>query len=678
MFLSKLFIPITKDLPAEAKIKSHQLMLRTGMIKQSSAGIYSWLPLGFKVMKKIEQIVREEQNFIGAQEMLMPTIQSSEIWKESGRYEDYGEEMLRIKDRQGREMLYGPTNEELVTDVFRSSVKSYKSLPQLLYHIQWKFRDEIRPRFGVMRCKEFYMKDAYSFDLSDEDAKKSYNKMFYSYLKTFNRLGLKAIPMAADTGPIGGDLSHEFVILAETGESQIFADKNIFEINLNQYEFNDSSLKKMREDFSQIYAVTDEKFKKEDFNEKVKRENQVITKGIEVGHIFYFSDKYSKPMNCLIDDKNGKKTSVKMGSYGIGVSRLVGATIEANYNNDVMKWPKSISPYDVVIIPSINKNNKENLEKAEKIYVELKKQNIDVLLDDVDENMSNKFKKHDLIGVPYQIIIGSKSEGDNLEFKELNFKSEITSLEKIKSKLKLNLFTKAERLISLRNLRPKKKEGFLKIISIFSFLGITLGVAILIIVMSVMNGFKTELTNKILGLNPHIVIQPNDFKIESDFILKLKNDLKDISYSKSYSGEGIIISNNNAKGVILKGVNKNEKNTIEFFNNFISNGHIKNFNSNSIIIGSELSFNLNLSEGDTLSLMSSAFVSTPFGSLPKQQNFKVAGVFRTGFLEFDQNIILMNIDDALSIFDKGYEDQNIEIYLDDPLDADLYKRKFKK
>ena len=436
MFLSKLFIPITKDLPAEAKIKSHQLMLRTGMIKQSSAGIYSWLPLGFKVMKKIEQIVREEQNFIGAQEMLMPTIQSSEIWKESGRYEDYGEEMLRIKDRQGREMLYGPTNEELVTDVFRSSVKSYKSLPQLLYHIQWKFRDEIRPRFGVMRCKEFYMKDAYSFDLSDEDAKKSYNKMFYSYLKTFNRLGLKAIPMAADTGPIGGDLSHEFVILAETGESQIFADKNIFEINLNQYEFNDSSLKKMREDFSQIYAVTDEKFKKEDFNEKVKRENQVITKGIEVGHIFYFSDKYSKPMNCLIDDRNGKKTSVKMGSYGIGVSRLVGATIEANYNNDVMKWPKSISPYDVVIIPSINKNNKENLEKAEKIYLELKKQNIDVLLDDVDENMSNKFKKHDLIGVPYQIIIGSKSEGDNLEFKELNFKSEITSLEKIKSKLK--------------------------------------------------------------------------------------------------------------------------------------------------------------------------------------------------------------------------------------------------
>ena len=437
MYLSKLFIPITKNLPSEAKIKSHQLMIQTGMIKQSSAGIYSWLPLGFKVMKKIEQIVREEQNFIGAQEMLMPTIQSSEIWKESGRYEDYGEEMLRIKDRQGREMLYGPTNEELITDVFRTSVKSYKSLPQLLYHIQWKFRDEIRPRFGVMRCKEFYMKDAYSFDLSDEDAKKSYNKMFYSYLKTFSRLGLKAIPMAAETGPIGGDLSHEFVILAETGESQIYADKRILQIDPSQYKFNDVSLQKMRKDFSTIYAVTDEKFKENEFNKQVSKENQMVTKGIEVGHIFYFSDKYSKPMNCLIDDKDGKKTSVKMGSYGIGVSRLVGASIEANFNNNIMKWPKTISPFDVVIIPNISKNNKENLVKAENVYKELKKQNIDVLLDDVDENMSNKFKKHDLIGVPYQIIIGSKSEKDNFEFKELNSKSEILSLEKIKSKLKL-------------------------------------------------------------------------------------------------------------------------------------------------------------------------------------------------------------------------------------------------
>ena len=436
MLLSKLFIPITKDLPSDAKIKSHQLMLRTGMIRQSSAGIYSWLPLGFKIMKKIEQIVRDEQNNIGAQEMLMPTIQSADIWKESGRYEDYGQEMLRIKDRQNREMLYGPTNEELITDIFRSSVKSYKSLPQMLYHIQWKFRDEVRPRFGVMRCREFFMKDAYSFDIDETSAKKSYNKMFFSYLKTFERLGLKAIPMAADTGPIGGDLSHEFVILAETGESKIYADKKIFDVNLDKFKFDDDSLENMRKEYMSFYAVTDEKFNKSEFDKKVTKSNQITTKGIEVGHIFYFGDKYSKPLNCLVDSKEGKKNSVKMGSYGIGVSRLVGAIIEAKYNNDVMKWPKTVSPFDVVIIPSFTKNNTENLKKADKIYQELRKQNIDVLLDDVDENMSAKFKKHDLIGVPYQIIIGSKSEGDQLEFKEVNGKSQILNPKEIKEKIK--------------------------------------------------------------------------------------------------------------------------------------------------------------------------------------------------------------------------------------------------
>ena len=435
MFLSKLFLPLTKDLPADAKIKSHQLMLRTGMIKQSSAGIYSWLPLGFKVMKKIEAIVRQEQNNIGAQEMLMPTIQSADIWKESGRYSDYGEEMLRIKDRQGREMLYGPTNEELITEIFRSSIKSYKSLPQLLYHIQWKFRDEIRPRFGIMRCREFYMKDAYSFDVDDKQAQESYNKMFYSYLKTFNKLGVKAIPMAADTGPIGGDLSHEFIILAETGESNVYADKDIFDINLDKYSFTPPSLDKMRNDFTSYYAATDDKYNEEDFNKKVKKENQIKTKGIEVGHIFYFGDKYSKPLNCVVDHQEGKKISVKMGSYGIGVSRLVGAIIESKYIDNVMKWPKSVSPFDVVIIPSINKNNQDSLDKALKLYKELKKDSIDVLIDDVDENMSSKFKKHDLIGIPFQIIIGSKSQEDNFEFKEVGKDPELLTVRQIKEKL---------------------------------------------------------------------------------------------------------------------------------------------------------------------------------------------------------------------------------------------------
>jgi prolyl-tRNA synthetase len=436
MLLSKTFLPFLKDLPSEAKIKSHQLMLRIGMIKQSSAGIYSWLPLGFKVMKKIESIVRQEQNDIGAQEMLMPTIQSADIWKESGRYNDYGEEMLRIKDRQGREMLYGPTNEELITEIFRSSIKSYKSLPQMLYHIQWKFRDEVRPRFGIMRCREFYMKDAYSFDISEEAAKKSYNKMFFSYLKIFSKLGLKAIPMSADTGPIGGELSHEFIILADTGESNVYADKNIFDIKTDKYDCDEKSLAKMRSHFSSFYAVTDEKFNKNDFNSKVKKEDQISTKGIEVGHIFYFGDKYSKPLNCLVDHQEGKKVPVKMGSYGIGVSRLVGAIIEANFQNDIMKWPVSVSPYDVVIIPNINKNNKQSLETGIMIYKELKKQKIDVLLDDVDENMSAKFKKHDLIGIPYQIIIGSKSKENRFEFKEVGKDATLLSMEDIKKKIK--------------------------------------------------------------------------------------------------------------------------------------------------------------------------------------------------------------------------------------------------
>jgi len=435
MYLSKLFLPILKENPTEAKIKSHQLMLRVGMIKQSSSGIYSWLPLGLRIMKKIENIVREEQNNIGAQELLMPTIQSADIWKESGRYDDYGEEMLRIKDRQNREMLYGPTNEELITEIFRASIKSYKSLPQSLYHIQWKFRDELRPRFGVMRCREFLMKDAYTFDLTDEDAVKSYNKMYFAYLKTFKRMGLTAIPMAADTGPIGGNLSHEFVILAETGESKIYADKRIFEIDTRNFNLDDSSLEKMRNEFETYYAVTDDKFNKGDFDKKVLQENRLITKGIEVGHIFYFGDKYSKPLNASVDLQGGKKISVKMGSYGIGVSRLVAAIIEAKFNNNTMKWPLSVSPYEVAIIPMISKNDNSNLIKSQKIYKELIKHNIDVLLDDTDENISAKIKKFNLIGIPYQIIIGQKSEGNIFEFKEIDKESQNLSIDKIVQKL---------------------------------------------------------------------------------------------------------------------------------------------------------------------------------------------------------------------------------------------------
>ena len=432
MYFSKSLIPILKNNPSEAKIKSHQLMLRTGMIKQSSAGIYSWLPLGFKVMKKIEQIVREEQDRIGAQEILMPTIQSSEIWKESGRYDDYGEEMLRIKDRQNRELLYGPTNEELITEIFRSSIKSYKSLPQLMYHIQWKFRDELRPRFGVMRCREFYMKDAYSFDLSDEEAQHSYNKFFLSYLKTFKRLDLSAIPMAADTGPIGGNLSHEFVIIANTGESKVYTDRRIFDVNNDEVALDKKSLMDLRKEYNKYYAVTDEKFNQNEFDSNVTSENKLETKGIEVGHIFYFGDKYSKPMNASVDF-NGSKEFVKMGSYGVGVSRLVGAIIEAKYDekNEIMKWPLAISPYHCAILPQINKNDKTNLEKALNIHEYLKGKNIDTIIDDTDESISSKMKKFNLIGVPFQIIIGKKSEDDLVEFKEIGKDVTKTKVEEI-------------------------------------------------------------------------------------------------------------------------------------------------------------------------------------------------------------------------------------------------------
>jgi len=433
MHISKSFIPILKNNPSEAKIKSHQLMLRVGMIKQSSAGIYSWLPLGFKVMKKIEKIVREEQNKIGAHELLMPTIQSSEIWKESGRYDDYGDEMLRIKDRQNREMLYGPTNEELITEIFRSSIKSYKSLPQLLYHIQWKFRDELRPRFGIMRCREFYMKDAYSFDINDEDAFFSYNKFFLSYLRTFKRLDLIAIPMAADTGPIGGNLSHEFIILAETGESKIFTDKKIFNVNSEGFQIEKKSLEDLRKKYEKFYAVTDEKYNKNVFEKEVTEENRLITKGIEVGHIFYFGDKYSKPLNATVDLPSGKKDFVKMGSYGIGVSRLVGAIIEAKYDDkeEIMKWPLSVAPYEVAIIPLISKNDNSNLEKANNIYKHLTNKDIDSIIDDTDENFSSKMKKFNLIGIPYQILLGKKSEGNFLEFRELGKDPQNLSIEQI-------------------------------------------------------------------------------------------------------------------------------------------------------------------------------------------------------------------------------------------------------
>jgi prolyl-tRNA synthetase len=402
MRLSAYFLPTLKETPAEAQIASHRLMLRAGMVRQSSAGIYSWLPLGLRVLNKVANIVRDEQYKAGAQEILMPTIQPAEIWKESGRYDDYGKEMLRIKDRHEREMLYGPTNEELITALFRDSVKSYKTLPQVLYHIQWKFRDEVRPRFGVMRGREFLMKDGYSFDIDAAAARRSYNRMFISYMRTYARMGLRAIPMKADTGPIGGDLSHEFHILADTGESEVFVHKDFLGVDWSQRQVDYSSdLQPLVDELTSKYAVTDEK--RDLPAEAALGDNLVSARGIEVGHIFYFGTKYSKAMNAVVAGPDGD-VPVEMGSYGIGVSRLVGALIEAHHDENGIKWPEPVAPFRFGLI-NLKKGDSACDEACEKLYRAL---GTEVLYDDRDERAGVKFADMDLIGLPWQIVVGPK------------------------------------------------------------------------------------------------------------------------------------------------------------------------------------------------------------------------------------------------------------------------------
>ena len=406
MRLSAYFLPLIKENPTEAQIVSHRLMLRAGMIRQSSAGIYSWLPMGFRVLQKVEQIVREEQDRAGAQEVLMPTIQPAELWKESGRYDDYGKEMLRITDRHEREMLYGPTNEEQITEIVRASLKSYRDLPKNLYHIQWKFRDEVRPRFGVMRGREFLMKDNYSFDLDAKGAKQSYNKMFVAYLRTFARMGLKAIPMRADTGPIGGDLSHEFIILADTGESAVYCDKRWLETDILASSVDyDSDLEPVFQQWTELYAATDDKHDPKAC--PIPKEELVEARGIEVGHIFYFGTKYSKPLGATVTGPNGETITIEMGSYGIGVSRLVGAIIEASHDENGIIWPEAVAPFKVALI---------NLRIADEacrtasldLYRKLQSLKVDVLYDDRDESPGAKFAAADLIGLPWQLVVGPR------------------------------------------------------------------------------------------------------------------------------------------------------------------------------------------------------------------------------------------------------------------------------
>ena len=406
MRLSRFFLPLIKENPSEAQIVSHRLMLRAGMIRQASAGIYSWLPLGHRVLRKVEQIVREEQNRAGAIEMLMPTIQSAELWRASGRYEDYGKEMLRIVDRHEREMLYGPTNEELVTEIFRNAVKSYKDLPLNLYHIQWKFRDEVRPRFGVMRGREFLMKDAYSFDIDAKGARAAYNRMFMAYLRTFARMGLKAIPMRADTGPIGGDLSHEFIILAETGESEVYCDAAWLETDMLKADIDFSAdLQPAVEAILANYAATSEMH--DAAKCPVPPERLHKARGIEVGHIFFFGTKYSKPMGASVVGPDGAQVLVEMGSYGIGVSRLLGAIIEASHDDAGIVWPDAVAPFDVGLV-NLRSGDAKCDEACEALYARLQAAGKDVLYADGAESAGAKFATMDLIGLPWQLVVGPR------------------------------------------------------------------------------------------------------------------------------------------------------------------------------------------------------------------------------------------------------------------------------
>ena len=412
MRLTEFFMPTLKENPNEAQIVSHRFMLRAGMIRQSSAGIYSWLPLGHRVLKNIEQVVREEQDRAGAQELLMPTIQPAEIWRESGRYDDYGKEMLRITDRHEREMLYGPTNEELVTEIFRDSVRSYRDLPKMLYHIQWKFRDEVRPRFGIMRGREFLMKDCYSFDLDYEGARRAYNRMFITYLRTFQRLGLKAIPMAADPGPIGGNMSHEFMILAETGESEVACHKDLVDLDMDINDLDPrGDLQSTVDALTAYYAATDEK--RDAKTEAVLGGDLAVGRGIEVGHIFYFGTKYSEAMNATITDESGNEIPVEMGSYGIGVSRLVGGIIEAFHDEDGIIWPEAVAPFDAGII-NLRAGDDTCDAACEDIYAKLCNAGLEVLLDDRDQRGGVKFADMDLVGLPWQVIAGPRGLKDGI------------------------------------------------------------------------------------------------------------------------------------------------------------------------------------------------------------------------------------------------------------------------
>ncbi len=691
MRLSHYFLPILKETPREAEIVSHRLMLRAGMIKQQSAGIFSFLPLGKKVLDKVCTIVREEQDRSGAIEILMPTIQSAELWRESGRYEAYGKEMLRIEDRHERAMLYGPTNEEMVTDIFRTYVRSYKDLPLNLYHIQWKFRDEVRPRFGVMRGREFLMKDAYSFDLDYESAKIAYYRMFVAYLRTFERCGLTAIPMRADTGPIGGDLSHEFIVLAETGESEVFCDRSFleFEVPGPDTDFSDAEgLTRLVEQWTTPYAATDEMHDETAWKTMTELD-RISARGIEVGHIFHFGTKYSEPMGAKVAGPDGNQVPVSMGSYGIGPTRLLGAIIEASHDEAGIIWPEGVAPFDVSII-NMKVGDATCDEAAEKLYQAARQGGLDPLLDDTDQRAGAKFAtrrtdrhsgadgvrtarpggRQGGVARPRQrrqegVVAGRGAQHGFGRRDQMN----ATAAARPDGGGSARPFGAFERMVAFRYLRARRKDTFVSAIAFISFVGITLGVATLIIVMAVMNGFRADMLNSILGVNGHLVVRAEEGPVTNfDGLSNWLGEVAGVTLAMPVvEGEVLASGPGGAgQGAKVRGLRQADLERVPALADGLTAGTLNGFDEfDGIAVTAGLASQIGVTMGDLVTLVSPNGDDDAYSFNPNIRAFPVVAIITTGQAEFDLTTLIMPFRMAQTFFGVGGASA-IDLYVADP------------
>ena len=690
MRLSRFLLPVLKETPAEAQIVSHRLMLRAGMIRQEAAGIYAWLPLGFRVLKKIEQIVREEMDRAGAVEMLMPTLQLADLWRESGRYDAYGPEMLRIEDRHKRELLYGPTNEEMITEIFRAYVKSYKALPLNLYHIQWKFRDEQRPRFGVMRGREFLMKDAYSFDLTEEEARKSYNRMFVAYLRTFARMGLKAIPMRAETGPIGGDLSHEFIVLAETGESVVYCDKAVLDLPIPDETVDyQGDLTPIIDQWTSVYAATEDVHDAARYEREVAAADRTETRGIEVGQVFYFGDKYSIPMKATVTGPDGRETPIHGGSYGVGVSRLLGAIIEASHDEAGVIWPEAVAPFGVGII-NLRQGDADCDAACETAYAALEKAGQRAALRRHRRAGRGQVRHH---GPDRPALAadrrpqGNQGRRGGAETPRYRRARDLAAGRRAGQTRRGRVtdavaapFSRWERTLAVRYLRAKRKEGGVALIALLSFAGITVAVAALIIVMSVMNGFSTILLSKMLGFNGHVyVMGPAINGPERDGVISRIRAIPGVKEAAPLvEAQGVAIGPNQLSFTLVRGETPADVKAQKIISDNIKSGSLQGFGQGEnggelVLVGQKLANTLGVKAGDPVTLMSPSGGVTPFGTEPLRKDYIVGGIFSVGVSEYDSAFIYMPLQQAQLFFGRDSAIDRVEVKLDDPDKLDQLK-----